>query len=298
VLLHAWSLNCLSLPPSFHYSRKKGPEFVTEFYKVLPRALRHFRTKADAAGKARVDKVIKVWEERRVFGSSGKSLRQIMDEAEAPAVASSPAQKSAKAPYVPQTIAYPPAAPAPAVPAEMVAAVSAVSDAQQAQTQAAQLGASIAVIQHTLGSAGPDQLAAARSLLGSYAASLQNVIRLREVARQHLQEVANAQATDAANATAALNACNEQLADLDGVGVAPGPGAGSSHGAGNGAAGALPFGSEVQVFDPEKEAADIASKVMDDPNALLEVLSAFSSGASGAGPAGASQVEEYDPEEV
>lgn len=49
-------------------SRKKGPEFVTEFFKVLPRALRHMMLKADERTAASLNKVIRVWEERRVFG--------------------------------------------------------------------------------------------------------------------------------------------------------------------------------------------------------------------------------------
>lgn len=65
-------------------SRKKGPEFVTEFFKVLPRALRHMLGKADDKTAAAVHKVVRVWEERRVFGSGTKSLKQLMQEADTP----------------------------------------------------------------------------------------------------------------------------------------------------------------------------------------------------------------------
>ncbi|GAB4818397.1 hypothetical protein N2152v2_005443 [Parachlorella kessleri] len=65
-------------------SRKKGPEFVTEFFKVLPRALRHMLSKADEKTATSVNKVIRIWEERRVFGSGTTSFKQLMDEAETP----------------------------------------------------------------------------------------------------------------------------------------------------------------------------------------------------------------------
>ena len=42
---------------------------MTEFFKVLPRALRHMLSKADEKTAASVNKVIRIWEERRVFGS-------------------------------------------------------------------------------------------------------------------------------------------------------------------------------------------------------------------------------------
>jgi len=51
-------------------SRKKGPEFVDEFYKVMPRAFKHLSKRADEKDKASLMKLIKVWEERKVFGHS------------------------------------------------------------------------------------------------------------------------------------------------------------------------------------------------------------------------------------
>jgi hypothetical protein len=82
--------------PLFHAkcSRRKGPEFITEFYRILPRALRHMLARSDEATKARVDKVIHVWEDRKVFGTSGaKTLHQLIEEADTEA---SPAQERTK----------------------------------------------------------------------------------------------------------------------------------------------------------------------------------------------------------
>eukprot|EP00240_Pyramimonas_obovata_P004057 CAMPEP_0118925972 /NCGR_PEP_ID=MMETSP1169-20130426/3769_1 /TAXON_ID=36882 /ORGANISM="Pyramimonas obovata, Strain CCMP722" /LENGTH=347 /DNA_ID=CAMNT_0006867423 /DNA_START=222 /DNA_END=1262 /DNA_ORIENTATION=- len=49
-------------------SRKKGPEFVDEFFKVMPRAFKHLSKQADEKVKASLMKLIKVWEDRKVFG--------------------------------------------------------------------------------------------------------------------------------------------------------------------------------------------------------------------------------------
>ncbi|EFN56816.1 hypothetical protein CHLNCDRAFT_14635, partial [Chlorella variabilis] len=46
--------------------RKRGTEFLAEFYKVLPRALRHVLAKGDDKTRAAVNKVIRVWDERKV----------------------------------------------------------------------------------------------------------------------------------------------------------------------------------------------------------------------------------------
>lgn len=47
--------------------KKKGPEFKTEFGKVLPRALQHLSREKDESFRKSVERVIGVWEERKVF---------------------------------------------------------------------------------------------------------------------------------------------------------------------------------------------------------------------------------------
>ncbi|CAM8903796.1 unnamed protein product [Rhodiola kirilowii] len=65
-------------------SKRKGNEFVTEFYKVLPEALKELEEKGDERGKRAVSRLCDIWEERKVFGSRSSSIRELMLGAEAP----------------------------------------------------------------------------------------------------------------------------------------------------------------------------------------------------------------------
>jgi regulator of Ty1 transposition protein 103 len=47
--------------------KKKGSEFKTEFSKVLPRALQFMSQEKDESFRKSVERVISVWEERKVF---------------------------------------------------------------------------------------------------------------------------------------------------------------------------------------------------------------------------------------
>lgn len=46
-------------------SAMQGPEFVVEFYKVMPRSLRHSLKHFDEATRGRVNRLIGVWDERK-----------------------------------------------------------------------------------------------------------------------------------------------------------------------------------------------------------------------------------------
>ncbi|XP_059308060.1 uncharacterized protein LOC132059455 [Lycium ferocissimum] len=59
-------------------SKRKGNEFVTEFWKVLPGALKEVVGKGDDHGKNVVSRLVNIWEERRVFGSRTQSLKDTM----------------------------------------------------------------------------------------------------------------------------------------------------------------------------------------------------------------------------
>ncbi|XP_010519842.1 PREDICTED: regulation of nuclear pre-mRNA domain-containing protein 1B-like isoform X2 [Tarenaya hassleriana] len=65
-------------------SKRQGNEFVSEFWKVLPGALKDIASKGDERGKGVVSRLVGIWEERRVFGSRSKSLRDVMLADEAP----------------------------------------------------------------------------------------------------------------------------------------------------------------------------------------------------------------------
>ncbi|XP_034707647.1 regulation of nuclear pre-mRNA domain-containing protein 2 [Vitis riparia] len=57
-------------------SRRKGSEFVGEFWKVLPDALRDVMENGDEFGRTAVLRLIGIWEERKVFGSRGQILKE------------------------------------------------------------------------------------------------------------------------------------------------------------------------------------------------------------------------------
>ncbi|KAG6621815.1 hypothetical protein I3843_03G004500 [Carya illinoinensis] len=57
-------------------SRRKGSEFVGEFWKVLPGALRDVIENGDDYGRNSALRLIDIWEERKVFGSRGQLLKE------------------------------------------------------------------------------------------------------------------------------------------------------------------------------------------------------------------------------
>ncbi|XP_028780270.1 UPF0400 protein C337.03 isoform X2 [Neltuma alba] len=57
-------------------SRRKGSEFVGEFWRVLPDALRDVINNGDEFGRNAALRLIGIWEERKVFGSRGQILKE------------------------------------------------------------------------------------------------------------------------------------------------------------------------------------------------------------------------------
>ncbi|KAG0570165.1 hypothetical protein KC19_6G143400 [Ceratodon purpureus] len=57
-------------------SRRKGSEFVDEFWTVLPRVLRDNVGSGDESVKNAAYRLVDIWEERRVFGSRAQGLRE------------------------------------------------------------------------------------------------------------------------------------------------------------------------------------------------------------------------------
>ncbi|KAG6656174.1 regulation of nuclear pre-mRNA domain-containing protein 1A-like isoform X1 [Carya illinoinensis] len=57
-------------------SRRKGSEFVGEFWKVLPNALHDVIENGDEYGRNAALRLIGIWEERKVFGSRGQILKE------------------------------------------------------------------------------------------------------------------------------------------------------------------------------------------------------------------------------
>eukprot|EP00250_Pteridium_aquilinum_P016228 c23011_g1_i1 orf=659-2227(-) len=57
-------------------SRRRGGEFVTEFWKVLPGALKDVIEKGDDQAQSVVVRLVDIWDERKVFGIRAKTLRE------------------------------------------------------------------------------------------------------------------------------------------------------------------------------------------------------------------------------
>ncbi|KAI3892812.1 hypothetical protein MKX03_000916 [Papaver bracteatum] len=56
-------------------SRSKGPEFIVEFWKVLPKAVRNTVENGAESDKNAAQRLIEIWEERKVFDIPGKGLK-------------------------------------------------------------------------------------------------------------------------------------------------------------------------------------------------------------------------------
>ncbi|CAN4114619.1 unnamed protein product [Withania somnifera] len=66
-------------------SRRKGSEFVNEFWKVLPASLKHVFETGDENGKKVASRLVDIWEERKVFGSRGQNLiHEVLGKCPAP----------------------------------------------------------------------------------------------------------------------------------------------------------------------------------------------------------------------
>lgn len=66
-------------------SRRKGSEFVNEFWKVLPASLKKVNESGDGSVKKVASRLVNIWEERKVFGSKGQNLKdEVLGKSPAP----------------------------------------------------------------------------------------------------------------------------------------------------------------------------------------------------------------------
>lgn len=65
-------------------SRRRGGEFVTEFWRILPGALKDVIEKGDDQAQSVVLRLVDIWDERKVFGIRAKSLREELLGADPP----------------------------------------------------------------------------------------------------------------------------------------------------------------------------------------------------------------------
>ncbi|KAL6651947.1 hypothetical protein ACP70R_010872 [Stipagrostis hirtigluma subsp. patula] len=59
-------------------SKRNGTEFVEEFWKVLPGALKDVAENGDDRGKKVASRLVDIWQERRVFGSRAGGIKDVM----------------------------------------------------------------------------------------------------------------------------------------------------------------------------------------------------------------------------
>lgn len=283
-------------------SRKKGPEFVVEFYKVLPRALRHFLSKADEKSKTSVNKVIKVWEERRVFGSSKtKTLQELIEEAEPTGGGSIPGG-SVSRPY--QSNKRPRSGTRAeagggtgTVPASLMAAAECVAAAEAAAANSAELAGRAASIQIPEDAhLSPEAAAANRQTLVEYQTALQVEVVQREIAKTSLLSAAEAQTAASLQLADSLKICEAKLEALDKLQASAPPALSQPVAALGG----------VEATVDAAEAADLAAQLMQNPQALLDAIAATmpQAGSQGQGQEGGGGVQaaaaggdEYDPED-
>ncbi|XP_009771164.1 uncharacterized protein [Nicotiana sylvestris] len=68
-------------------SRRKGSEFVNEFWKVLPTSVKHVYESGDENAKKAASRLVNIWEERKVFGSRGQNLKdEVLGKTPGPSV--------------------------------------------------------------------------------------------------------------------------------------------------------------------------------------------------------------------
>ncbi|KAK9796638.1 hypothetical protein WJX73_006490 [Symbiochloris irregularis] len=64
-------------------SRKKGPQYVQEFYRSLPKVIRHILKHGDASVHRAVTRLLNIWEERKVFAPlNSKPFLDLISEAQ------------------------------------------------------------------------------------------------------------------------------------------------------------------------------------------------------------------------
>lgn len=77
--------------------KKKGREFTEEYGRVMAKALREFTRNAEAKAHASASRMVKIWEERRVFSTALiKTFKDGLQKTVAPA----PAAKTERAPSI------------------------------------------------------------------------------------------------------------------------------------------------------------------------------------------------------
>ncbi|KAK9826893.1 hypothetical protein WJX81_006004 [Elliptochloris bilobata] len=199
-------------------SRKKGPEYVQEFFRVLPRPLQQLLKHSDDKTCKAVERLVAIWEERRVFGASGaKPFKEI--------VASAPSPRKSHVPGAAPAAAAGAVRPAPALNGAgagpttggLVALAAALAEASDAAARGAALAERCeqALPQSLEDVGGTEGAAAARTLLNERGVLLAREAAARARAIALLQGLLQREEGGQRRAQEAAAACRERLAQLE-----------------------------------------------------------------------------------
>ncbi|CAL8471276.1 g10818 [Coccomyxa elongata] len=234
-------------------SRKKGPDFVNEFYHTLQRPVGHIFKHGDAKVQKAVERLVAIWEERKVFGLSGtKHLKVAMAGAETPRKASGapPSTTNGRSGVDGR---YP----------ELEPLAASLADANNAAARNSGLAESCSrsLRGDVLQQGNMSELEAGQKLLNEYAASLEAEAAARQQVINLLKSLLQQQEEGSQRVQAQLHACGKQLAQF------------STHMAGHSSP-VAPLGEQYSptaeahtndAWDPEEPADDAAHAVQPQP---------------------------------
>ncbi len=250
--------------------------------------------------------MVKVWEERRVFGSAKtKTLQELIEESEPTGGNISGGDASTKSHHSNKRARSGTAGAeetgGKAIPELLAPLMRVATEVEAAAARSAELkrlADAIQIPQDTY--LPPGEAATARETLENYLKALELEAQQRETARANLQEAANAQANASTQAQALIKASQAKLEALEKLQESA-PAALSAQPV------AGPGGVEATV--DAAEAAALAAQLMQNPQALLDAIAATMSqgvsqgqgqegGGVGGMSGGAAMVDdEYDPED-
>lgn len=237
-------------------SRKKGPEYVQEFLKVLPKAVAAFLQKADDAGKKSVDKLISVWEKRQVFGSKSSKFRGFVEDADRYVKAAIAEGKRQSAPQTNDIMQ-------PSIPSyiqSLMGKIDRAASSHQKRAQAEQMYD---------GSDGQDV-----SALQNFQQALKDEMDARKAVIDHLEVLLQEENRKYNSALGALSVLPSSGSYVDGPEQ---PTVEDTQPPPTNNVGEKEQKTNTGEVDDEKknEASEIAAQVMNDPAALLDILQAM-----------------------
>jgi len=263
-------------------SRKKGPEFVAEFFKVLPRAIKTTLVSCDAPTRAKIEKIVDVWENRKVFGNTAGKLRRQIEAVGVGDSGSKPTEK------VRQDVVASPPAKRVAVERDANVFPPEVKSLLDRLLEVDVSAQKTKVSQQAYEDVADDHSDVTSSALQSYREALQEEMNIRQGLIDFLSGMVETQRKGYNVALGALSTLpREGGVQVD---VATDLHDDGSEGINNNQPGAAEQRTNEAAMSDANEASAVAEKVMSNPAALLELLSSI----KGQNKDG-KDLEEYDP---